>query len=372
MPRRDPRVAWDASPGVPAIVEVRAVHALPEHLLAAMHSFLDTACILTVTDTQGRIVFVNDAFCRISGYAREELLGQTHRLVKSDVHPPEFYATLWRTIARGELWRGEICNRAKNGALYWVDATLTPIRDGNARITHYLALRVDITARKQAEARLIEQERLATLGHLADRVAHDINNFLTVAIVAVGQPGDDHPANLDLTRKALQGISQLTHSLRDISRERSSTRQAFDLGNAVRCAAGMALYRTRVHADTFVKTDVGNLHGVYLVGIESEITSALLNVILNAVEAAGSGQPAAVRITGDLVDNVAHLSVQDHGPGVPAAFVPQLFTDQASTKGPGRGRGLASARRIALAHGGDLTYEGGSPGALFRFRFPLA
>jgi len=120
---------------------------------------IDEHAIVAMTDTQGVITYANDRFCEISGYARKELIGQTHRIVKSDVHPPAFFADMWRTISGGRIWHGTICNRAKNGDIYWVESTLVPMSGADGKPCGYLALRTDVTRLKLAE------ESTARLAH---------------------------------------------------------------------------------------------------------------------------------------------------------------------------------------------------------------
>jgi phosphoserine phosphatase RsbU/P len=112
---------------------------------------VDAHAIVAITDANGVIAFANDRFCAVSGYAREELIGKTHRILKSGAHPDEFYADLWRTITAGKVWHGMICNRAKGGGQYWVESTLVPLLGPDGRPKFYLALRTDVTSLKQTE-----------------------------------------------------------------------------------------------------------------------------------------------------------------------------------------------------------------------------
>lgn len=124
---------------------------------------VDAAAIFSETDLSGRIIHVNDRFCAISGYSREELLGADHRLLNSGLHPGDFFATMWRTIALGKVWKGEICNRAKDGSLYWVDSTMVPVLDEvTGRVMRYVSIRFDVSEKRQL------------LHSLEWRVGHDV------------------------------------------------------------------------------------------------------------------------------------------------------------------------------------------------------
>ena len=140
-------------------IEARVQAALAE--VERQKFALDEHAIVSVTDTRGIILYANDRFCRISGYSREELVGANHRIVRSGMHPPEYFAEMYRAIAAGRVWQGEFCNRTKGGELYWVDATVVPALGSNGKPEQYIGIRTDITARKLAESRLKDALRLS-------------------------------------------------------------------------------------------------------------------------------------------------------------------------------------------------------------------
>ncbi len=168
------------------ISRIGQILAMDRKRLDYLKKALDASAIVAVTDARGKITFVNDKFCEISGYTRKELIGKDHRILNSGTHESSFFKKLWNQISEGHVWRGEICNRRKDGTLYWVDSTIVPGYDSEGRLNQFTAIRSDISERKQIEMehdkKLREQEALNSLLQISTSTETSLNEKLSFAI----------------------------------------------------------------------------------------------------------------------------------------------------------------------------------------------
>jgi PAS domain S-box-containing protein len=293
--------------------------------LADFKRALDHAAIVATTDVTGRITYVNDKFCEISGYTRDELIGQDHRIINSAYHPTEFIRDLWRTIAAGQVWHGEIRNRAKGGRIYWVDTTIVPFLNERGKPYQYIAIRADITARKAAEERLMQQAALAQVGQMAAVVAHEVRNPLAgikgamQVLMSRRMPGDDElPVMRDIVAR-IDSLSELINDLMIYARPRPLRLGPTDLRRLVNEAIAAAR-RDPVCQSLEITVEGDDLP---VMADEELIRAAVLNLVLNGAQAMGSRGRMSIRLS--RTDGDATIQIRDTGPGVPAENRDRVF-----------------------------------------------
>ena len=340
--------------------------------LADVKRAIDHAAIVATTDVTGRITYVNDKFCEISQYPREELLGQDHRLINSGYHPKAFMRDLWRTIACGRVWHGEIRNRAKDGSLYWVDTTIVPFLDASGKPYQYIAIRADITARKAAEERLAQQAALARVGQMAAVVAHEVRNPLAgikgaIQVLMSRRPPADPevPVMRDVVAR-IDSLGDLINDLMVFARPRPPQPATFSLRPLLLEAITM-LRRDPADSSLEVTVDGPDLT---LTADPDLVRATVLNLLLNAAQAMGGRGRIAVTIAQS--DERCVLEIRDSGPGIPLELREQVFEPFFTTKARGGGLGLPIARRTAELHGGTLTLTvPDTGGTIFTLTVPL-
>mgnify|MGYP001423378589 FL=1 len=179
-------------------------------LLKAYKEIIDLNAICSVTDPEGKIIYVNDKFCEISKYSREELLGQDHRIVNSNYHPSSMFKELWETIKSGKVWRSDVKSKAKDGTFFWLDSTIVPIHDDNGVITEYFSLRTPIDDRKRIEEE--QKEYVKNLEKMLFMVSHEVRHPVS-QILGIVQILQDY-SNVD--EECKEFISSLKVSAEDL------------------------------------------------------------------------------------------------------------------------------------------------------------
>lgn len=313
---------------------------------------LDQSAIVAATDHRGSITYVNDKFCEISQYSREELIGRDHRIVNSGYHSKEFMRDLWHTIARGQIWRGELRNQKKDGAFYWVDTTIVPFLDGNGKPRQYLAIRYDITARKAAEAQLREQAALARLGQLAAVVAHEVRNPLAglrAGLQIIDQRVHE-PRDHSVIAAMIQRIDELNEKVSDLllyARPRPPKPQSVDLAVLMHDVASSAEMSTGRRNSSIL---VSGEH-VHAQADPDMLRAALLNLTLNACQASPH-RDVEIRVTG--LNTTCQVAVCDRGPGIRAEILDRVFEPFFTTRVNGTGLGLAIVKRLIELQDGTV------------------
>ena len=346
---------------------------------------------IILTDKAGTILFANKAFCTMSGYALEDVLGKTPHIVKSGKHDAAFYRELWKTILAGRVWQGEIINCRKDGVLYHEEMTITPIRGADGAISHFIAIKEDITHRLKFREQLHQVQKMEAVGRLAGGVAHDFNNLLTIihgnvqlVLTEASQLTEENRRCLQHVSDAAERAANLTRQLLTFGRKQNIQFQSLNLNHVIgdftrmlKRVIGEDVVLRCHYAENLppINADVGMIEQV------------LINMIINARDAMPDGGSISITTEATPIDAVyveSHpeaqvgefvcLIVSDTGVGIYAEYLPRIFEPFFTTKeaGHGTGLGLATVYGIVKQHLGwiDVSSQLGR-GTTFKIFLPV-
>jgi two-component system NtrC family sensor kinase len=345
---------------------------------------------IVITDAKGNIEFVNPRFTQVTGYQAGEVLGRNPRVLKSGETPAERYKELWETITAGNVWEGEFYNKKKSGELFWEHAAVSPIRDSDGGITHYLGIKEDITERKKLEEQLRQAQKMEAIGQLAGGVAHDFNNILSTitgyaSLLEMAITSDatlrDYVAEISV---ASERGANLTQSLLAFSRKQEASLAAVDLNDQIRSShkvlsrlvgEDIDLVLDLDREDTVVEADAGQLQQV-LMNLASNARDAMPNggTLRIATKNVTIGSDHRERYALEHPGKYAILSMIDTGDGMEQAVRERIFEPFYTTKGVGKGTGLGLSivYGIVKKHRGSITVDSEpGKGTVFSIYLPL-
>ncbi len=389
----------DGATLVRTIRNTLAVHSLQREQQTAEHSLRklsraveQSADTIMVTDLHGIVEYVNPAFEALTGYQRDDVCGRTPRILKSGEQGPEVYREIWKTILAGNVYRGILVNRKKNGELYYVEESICPVRDAAGQITHFISNGRDLTERLRLEAQLLQSQKMDAIGNLAGGVAHDFNNLLTIITSYAELALDTVPQNSPLESKiqeillAARRAAELTRQLLAFSRKQPQALRVADLNQVIgRIATTLPRLIGEDIDFTFVRGD-----GLGQVRVDPlQIEQILMNLAANARDAMPQGGHLRIETSDVTLDDdyvrckkaviptgrYALITVSDDGEGILPENMPHIFEPFYTTKplGKGTGLGLATVYGIVKQNKGFIwAYSEPRMGTVFKIYLPCA
>ena len=340
---------------------------------------------IVITDASGAILYVNPAFEKVTGYPRQEVLGQNPRLLKSGRQDAQFYQRMWATLTAGQVWRGHFVNKRKDGQLYEDESTISPLFDAAGRIVNYVAVKRDISRERALEAQLRQSQKMEALGTLASGVAHEINNPITGILNYAQLIQDRLPADSPLTEftgEIMRETERVAGIVRDLLIFARNEKQRHHPAHIADIVEGtLSLIRTVIRRDQITLTVHVPEDLPQLKCRSQQLQQVLMNLMTNARDALNERYP------GHDLDKVLHVSarqfekegrrwirvtVEDHGTGIPPEVRERMFDPFFTTKprDKGTGLGLAISHGIVKEHHGEISVES-EPGRFTRVHVDL-
>ncbi len=369
-------VTVNGEPGVRVWIKDVSMRKRSEEIQRRLATAVEQAAeAIVITDTEGTIQYVNPAFEGISGYTRQEAVGHNPRLQKSGEHDQKFYKNLWDTIKGGKVWTGCFVNRKKDGSLYQEEATISPVRDSNDRITNYVAVKRDITENILLSKQLFQAQKMEAVGTLAGGIAHDFNNLLQVTLgysellLRERKEGDAEHADLMKIFLAARSGADLVKSLLMFSRKVEPRTVPLNINSQITHVESL-LRRTIPRMIEIQMNLSGDLMAIN--ADPTQMEQILMNLAVNARDAMPDGGKltfATRNVTlgeafcrthvGSLPGEYVLLSSSDTGHGMDKATLEHIFEPFYTTKelGKGTGLGLATIYGIVKQHGGYITCD---------------
>lgn len=331
---------------------------------------------IQITDAQGRMVYVNPAFEKATGYTKEELIGNNPRIISSHKYSAEFWKRSWEQINAGKVWMGEVENRRKNGEPFYTHLVISPIIDAEGVVVGFLGAYRDITDQKMLEQQLMHSQKMESIGTLAAGIAHEVGNPLasisSIVQVLLRTMSDDFAKDkLGLVQAQVHRITKIIRDLVDFSRPSNYQVQPTNIVNALTGAVEIVKMGKKAKDITFVTHVRQQIPILSLV--PDQISQVFINILLNAVDSLQGKQGT---ITSELVraSDSIHVTITDDGAGIAPENMPKIFEPFFTTKrvGEGTGLGLWVSYGIVKSFRGDITVRSTwGKGASFCIVLPL-